>query len=1286
MLCLAVMLSVMVVGAGAAFSDQDKIENTEAVDACSALNIINGYEDGAFHPERNIKRAEVTKMICVALNGGEEPNTSTNAVPTFGDVRGTVYEWAEGYIESCVAQGIVDGVGGNRFAPAGNVTGAQLAKMLLVSLGYNATTEKFTGNAWETNVNVRASQKHLYDGLEKMDTSAAVTRDQAAQMVWNALNAYVVEYKDGVVQDKVVGTTRDKITLLYDKYEAYVNVGTLTAINGKDLTIEMSKADAADSDTGDTAFTKLTTDYSALIGQKVKVIFTKNSNVLKVFATSDNTTYTVNMKDIEKDGDKVKLDGKSYGFDDGAKIAVVTLNAEKESVERSSLSAADFDNTKTAVATDTAVVKFVDNDGDGKLNIAVITRYMTPEVTYVGADRITADKTYKMADENIAKDLAKDDYAMISYNMYDECLDIVKAATVTNTLDSSRDKDGYRQYEIDKTWYNVKTVDATGFDKVSLGDTVKAHVVAGVIVSIDTNDGTGSVPMNIAIVVGNGNSQPAPRGAVTVYGNQVRLRFFDGSEKIVTVDPKGVKGTDTELGQAYKISGPDTNTKLEKLKRQKYNGYEFISTLTDVYGNPAKGGKVEAGDNGKLATINGKKVDDNAVIVLFDGAGNSKTITGKQFKAIAADSDDLLGTKGNKTAALSAFTKKVNGLDRVMLASVAVKDIDVSGISYDNYGYVVDDGSAKSNGDVEFRMWNGTENLTVKVEKADETEYAKGTLVAYSSVNKDGYLTDAVSFGTVKALAQDTNKDEDAKAAKLAVDANLADSGKSISVSNKSLNVTADTHVILVDSDVDEADKIGQPYKYGDVLKTAAKDGDTYKLNVVYRGENGDANDGDDLDLVVVDVTGAFDFNKPESENVPPVGDKGATTTDGNFTYTTTDKTLLTAKNADITDKGEVRFSLAPVSGIDTSKLAFDWAVYVNGNKVAGAKVAQGSYDDTALVTSGADVKDGDKITISLTNIKVTGASTNATADDINNLLQQDEATVAVEKVPAGKINVPKDAKLTIGADDKTANIADGANIGGEGTTKVKGDVNVGNMTVSGDVDMSEAKATIDSGKAVTVAGGGSLKIDTNTGDSGKLPVGTVTVAPGGELKSNKTYDQKEEIVLVGTGASARLQTEENTEVELVVAENGTSEMTITGGVTVPKNNYWYTHFDYQAKAKAIGMTLNGTLTIDGTMKLSSANAGGEDQLPAGKLTLAEDAKVIVNGTLEIASKATMDASKGSVTGAGKMLVGAKTSKEDSVTGKITIGSSELERPEAGADKFEYTYKDGAWSKVKSPV
>ena len=72
-LCVAVMLSVMVMGAGAAFSDQDKIENKEAVDMCAALNIIGGYPDGSYKPEGNIKRSEICKMICVALNGGEEP-------------------------------------------------------------------------------------------------------------------------------------------------------------------------------------------------------------------------------------------------------------------------------------------------------------------------------------------------------------------------------------------------------------------------------------------------------------------------------------------------------------------------------------------------------------------------------------------------------------------------------------------------------------------------------------------------------------------------------------------------------------------------------------------------------------------------------------------------------------------------------------------------------------------------------------------------------------------------------------------------------------------------------------------------------------------------------------------------------------------------------------------------------------------------------------------------------------------------------------------------------------
>ena len=338
-LCVAMMLSVMVVGAGAAFSDQSKIKNTEAVDACTALNIIGGYPDGSFKPEGNITRAEVTKMICVALNGGKEPNLATNATPTFSDVRTNANSaWAEKYIESCASQGIVSGVGAGKFAPAGNVTGTQLAKMLLVSLGYKSENEGFTGNAWATNVNTIASAKGLYAGLEKLDVSAALTRDSAAQMIWNALNAYEVEYKtnlvadkDGklstqiTVQDKVGIDNKTKITLLNDKYDAIAITGTLTKVQqdkGKStysITVTDPKQDGKNynNSTDPVSYTEVAKDYSDLLYQNVRVLVKPDNNgkdavVYGVYATNKNTTQTGILKNLKMDGNKAKLDGTKY--------------------------------------------------------------------------------------------------------------------------------------------------------------------------------------------------------------------------------------------------------------------------------------------------------------------------------------------------------------------------------------------------------------------------------------------------------------------------------------------------------------------------------------------------------------------------------------------------------------------------------------------------------------------------------------------------------------------------------------------------------------------------------------------------------------------------------------------------------------------------------------------------------------------------------------------------------------------------------------------------------------
>ena len=220
------LLSVMVMGTGAAFTDQDEIQNAEAVDMTSALGIIDGYEDGSFQPAENIERGEAAKMISAMLNGGRDSVQETTE-SSYNDVLGSVDAWANKYIEYCTARGIVSGVGGDRFAPASNVTGTQLAKMLLVSLGYDSVKEGYQDNAmWSVNVNTDAVAAGLYAGIETIDMSAPLSRDNAAQMIWNALQANTVTY----LTDSTGAIEFTGETLLEKVYDAEITTGVMAEV------------------------------------------------------------------------------------------------------------------------------------------------------------------------------------------------------------------------------------------------------------------------------------------------------------------------------------------------------------------------------------------------------------------------------------------------------------------------------------------------------------------------------------------------------------------------------------------------------------------------------------------------------------------------------------------------------------------------------------------------------------------------------------------------------------------------------------------------------------------------------------------------------------------------------------------------------------------------------------------------------------------------------------------------------------------------------------------------
>ena len=1175
MLCLAVMLSVMVVGAGAAFSDQDKIENTEAVDACSALNIINGYEDGAFHPERNIKRAEVTKMICVALNGGEEPNTSTNAKPTFTDVRGTIYAWAEGYIESCYAQGIVDGVNGNRFAPASNVTAAQLAKMLLVSLGYNAKTEQFTGNAWETNVNVRAAQKHLYDGLEKMDTSAPVTRDQAAQMVWNAMQAYEVEYKDGVVQDKVVGSTNDKITLLRDRYDAWVYVGTLTEVDSTNITITMNAADRdasdpkPDKDVTAKEFSKIGQDYSALLGQKVKVLFKdgKSNDVIGIYATSDNTVYKTLMNAVELDGNKIKFNGTSYSVDSTKSIDLTFVGTKETTASKVSINYFDKDGAvnadKSNGNTSLSEVTFVDSDNNNKIDTAIVTEKIPGEVTNVSSDKITFNgTTYKSADENIDKNIEQDDWAVMSANLYKDCKDIVKATVVTNTITGYKDKtaDGYHQYKIADTWYNL-TQEVFADAGVSTGDTVKAYVYNGVIVKMETDDGNGSFPANIAVAVGvsstgTGNS---------LNGDQVRVRYFDGTVKTLTMSDKSVSPVQ---GVAYKISGTDTNAKLETLTPNKeYNGYKATLVTGNIAATPGTDDKI--GSN---------KVDDNAAIILYTEAGRSKLITGKQFNALA-DKDVV-----NATA---VFEKKTNGLNRVLMAAVKVNNINVSGNSSDYYAYIVST-AYENNGDLYYTIWDGKKNIDVVEEGNYSTDNrSKGMLIGYSNIDNNKKISDVTEYGTVdKDVLGDNNKATTDVATSLTMDdktlyrgGNESTATNMISIANMKFNVTADTTVLRVDSDAEKDADIGQEFTYGTTTMTKAqqKADKSYTYNVFFVLDEKASQAGeDDLDIavLVIDTTGAFKGHKIDNPVAPPEKP------DAGKEYKTADELKAALKAGDVTATG-----LVPA----------------------------GTYVSDRVLTLNNAVLDG-KVTTTcdvVLNGKTQFVETGAL--HVNGTLTiNKDASVDLSKVQATKIvdnrtqTTAADVALmfgAVGASDVTVNAVTGAltttDLSGKALTVKTGDVDLSKVTTSdattkvnvtgeatlgtnvtlkgtwavGSIAGAATKVTVDGTLTTKGAIPAALTVTKGTAEVGEVK-GDVSVAKGATLTAGKIDFTK---TITGVVAGATVNLTGTNAISTTGAETLNGDWTIAAPVTLATSNEW-----------TVGA--NSTVTFNGNLTFTDGN------------------------------------------------------------------------------------------------
>ena len=193
------------------------LSQEEVIDLLGGLDIIEGYEDGEFHGERNVTRAEMATIVVKTLKLDAAP-----ALEIFDDVALT--HWANGYIARAYAEGIVAGDGNGMFRPEDTVTYAEVYTMFVNVLNYQPKKDL----AWPANYVTVARANGIADGIMAYDTVAA-TRNDVAKIVWNALNTEIMEiYTIGDIETykpsgkTLLGNRFDTVKYLEDvKFNGY---------------------------------------------------------------------------------------------------------------------------------------------------------------------------------------------------------------------------------------------------------------------------------------------------------------------------------------------------------------------------------------------------------------------------------------------------------------------------------------------------------------------------------------------------------------------------------------------------------------------------------------------------------------------------------------------------------------------------------------------------------------------------------------------------------------------------------------------------------------------------------------------------------------------------------------------------------------------------------------------------------------------------------------------------------------------------------------------------------
>lgn len=755
----------MVASSVAAFAvDFPDVESTasyaQAVQELSALDVISGYDDGTFGPDKLVTRAEITKMIVDALAERSSAEASTESTK-FADV--SADHWAKGYINQGVANGFIAGMSDTEFDPDANVTYVQAQKMLVSAIGYETYAQAQGG--WPTGYKTYAASLDITKGISGIKDSTELTRAQVAQMIDNAMGAplcVIASWKtewNGTktpnleVRDGKEGRAYE--TLFTEKHDAYKVYGRVTetsktgSVDTDKVTFQVEKADnfddqevKADSPVsedmyiGDSKADNYLRTYSqALIQKNDDDEFT----ILSIAAAAANKSVTVASEDFDenKSTDEALYffpagttkGSTKYQLDKDVKIYINGVESSKSIAELRDY----LDKNETASVTLQKETETGSTSTSAKYNTIMVSSYVTAIVDEV------IDKTNETS---------------VNFDTY--------SSGIQAKMTVNKDDDNYTySFKLDGKEIEAKDLqqndvlnisyDTTGsFRESSFYDVIVTRNVVDGVKCTSRNDSKGEY------TIGGTKYKAAEGMDIDVETSTEYSLYLDHFGRIAKADENSVSKNYGVLKNIYKKAGGDYMAQIitkkgteeeYKVDSDKVNEYATYLKYATFYSDAKKENKIDtttkdwqskvvAFDEPKYSTSQPKSVAYPEQVVEYSVSSSSNKITIKNGGVIAPTAADAeYKESGNKIGSVKMADSTVI-LD---LSEVDTKDSYSvvsslnDGSNYVAYGYdksksdntyrfvIITEGtSSVFNSETQLAIFNGSEVID---KDGDKTAY-----------------------------------------------------------------------------------------------------------------------------------------------------------------------------------------------------------------------------------------------------------------------------------------------------------------------------------------------------------------------------------------------------------------------------------------------------------------------------------------------------------------------------------------------------------------------------------